>query len=331
MNIHSTRDRQRLDLRERIPLDRPLMVRIEPANVCNLSCSFCPTGDKALLKQFGRRPAIMDYGLFEKTIRDIREMGGVRKIYLYKDGEPLLHPRLGEMIRLAKSSGAASEIWTTTNGIFLENAKSLELVDAGLDLMRISVYGVSPENYRRISGADVDYEALVQKISFLFHHKKKMHVHVKLLDWGLSGEEKEKFMRDFRGVSDSIHIDGMMGWSRSGLKDFTMGTHPTRSPDGLMLTPKEVCPFPFYTLTVNSDGSVSVCCADWSHGTVVGDLGRESLSEIWAGSRLAEFRKMHLRKERRRHPVCGYCQYLAIPPDNLDPYADELLKKMGFD
>jgi radical SAM protein with 4Fe4S-binding SPASM domain len=331
VNIRSTREEARLELREEVPLAKPLMVRIDPSNTCNFRCAFCPTGDKTLLDKFGRKPAVMDWDFFSKITADIARWGGIPKIYLYKDGEPFLNKNLVKMIRRVKESGASGQVWTTTNGSFLSEPLSGELVDSGLDLIRISVYGVSSDDYQKISGIRFDYEKLVRETAFLYRRRKKLHLHVKLLDWGLLPEKKEKFVRDFHEISDSLHVDAMMGWSRSSLKDFTLGTHPMRSPDGLELTPKEVCPFPFYTLTVNSDGSVSVCCADWSHGTVVGDLRRESISEIWAGQRLAEFRKMHLRKERRRHPVCGDCQYLAIPPDCLDPYADELLKKMGFE
>ncbi len=119
-----------------------------------------------------------------------------------------------------------------------------------------------------------------------------------------------------------------MGWSNSGVKDFTLGTHPDTY-DGLPFTPKDVCPYPFYVLAVNADGSVSLCGNDWSQKTVVGDVNRESLSSIWEGEALYRFRRMMLEGRRRENQACGECYYLQIVPDNLDGHRAILLEKLA--
>jgi len=55
----TTENRTRLETV--IPLSTPYVIFIDPANVCNQKCSYCPTGHPDLLKGTYRKPAIMDW------------------------------------------------------------------------------------------------------------------------------------------------------------------------------------------------------------------------------------------------------------------------------
>jgi len=305
------------------------MIRIDPCNLCNFRCAFCPTGDHELLQSVGRPKGMMDYNLFCKIINDISAFDSkLKKLYLYKDGEPLLNKRLPDMIRYAKNSNVAEECWITTNGSFLNPKINCELIDAGLDLIRISIESVSNEGYQKVARVKLNYEKLKENIAHLYSNRKKCRIHVEIVDCGLLDLEREKFYRDFEEISTSIHIDSLMGWSMSNSKDFTLGTNPEKSPDGLSIIAKQVCTFPFYTLTINFDGSVSICCVDWSHSTIVGDLKRQSIKQIWEGEELFKFRKMHLQKQKVRNKACADCQYLDTLQDNIDDYSEVILEKL---
>ena len=96
----------RIDLKNRtrleiaIPLEVPFIIFVDPSDVCNFHCKFCPTGDIALMKQVGRSLKVMGIDLYKKIIDDICEFEKPLKVLrLYKDGEPLLNPRFVEMIK----------------------------------------------------------------------------------------------------------------------------------------------------------------------------------------------------------------------------------------
>lgn len=57
----TTENRTRLETV--IPLATPYVIFIDPANVCNQKCSYCPTGNPDLLKNTARKPMIMDWDL----------------------------------------------------------------------------------------------------------------------------------------------------------------------------------------------------------------------------------------------------------------------------
>ena len=182
--------------------------------------------------------------------------------------------------------------------------------------MRISVEHVHSSGYRAVTGCYDDYAGIVGNVTRLYTEKSKrssnLQVHVKLIDIGFTDEEKEKFFNDFGGIADEIYIDEVMGWSDSGRFDFTLGRSPEvgmtrRTP---IKTDRLVCSQPFYTLAVNFNGVVSVCCVDWTMNTVVGDCRTQSLHTIWNGPSLNQFRLMHLRGQREQNRACSNCQYV---------------------
>jgi len=63
-------------------------------------------------------------------------------------GEPLLHPRIFDMIRAAKTRGCLTSM--TSNGTALNERNSASLLDSGLDRLAISVDGVRPDTYNTI-------------------------------------------------------------------------------------------------------------------------------------------------------------------------------------
>lgn len=322
------RCKERLPLQEVIPLSTPLVVYIDPTNKCNFRCEFCPTADKMLLRKIGRPAATMNLDLFCKVVDDLKAFPQKLKLAsVYKDGEPLMNSQFPEMIRYLKDANVAERIWTKTNGSALCPELNQRLIDAGLDMICISVEAVSAEGYLSIAKARIDYDRFRANLADLYHRRNTCQIYIKIADSGLSKGEIEKFYADFQPISTQIAVEKLMGWSFSDIKDFTLGTHPGTY-DGLPLVAKTVCAYPFYVMAVNADGSVSLCGNDWAHGTVVGNVQEQSLQEIWHGDALYRFRKTMLENRRMDIAVCANCYYLQIVPDNIDPYSGMILQRL---
>jgi radical SAM protein with 4Fe4S-binding SPASM domain len=317
----------RQPLQDLIPLPAPFIVYIDPTTMCNFKCTFCPTGDPELLKLVGRPRATMSLDLFHKIVGDLKEFDRPMKmVSLYKDGEPLVNPHFSMMTQVLKNSGVAERIWTKTNGSLLTPARNRLLVQ-NLDMICISVEAISREGYRRIAKVDLDYDEFRANVRDLYEHRGNCEVYIKIADTGLSPEDVQAFYDDFGSMADYITVEKLMGWTNSGLKDFTLGTNPNTF-DGAPFTEKEVCAYPFYVMAVNADGRISVCSDDWSCQTIVGDVKKNTLKEIWNGEPLREFRRMHLNLERHKCAACANCYYLKIVPDNIDAYRLDLLRRL---
>lgn len=319
----------RTKLEEVIPIEVPFLVFLDPADICNFQCKFCPTGNRALIKKIKRNSGLMDFDLYKKIIDDLCELEKpIKVLRLYKDGEPLLNPKFADMVRYAKERGCALQVDTTTNGSLLNPKKNIELVEAGLDKIHISLEGLSDEFYKEFSGYKINFDKLVENIRHFYEHKRNCVVSIKTVGDNLSEEEKDRFFNIFGDITDHIFIEHVAPcWPK-----FEMSGVIPNSEVGIYgqeIKEVDVCPYIFYSLSINSDGKVSLCFLDWSRELIVGDVKTESFKNIWNGETLFNYRKMHLMKRRKDHPICAACGQLShCLPDDIDPFADMLLERL---
>jgi MoaA/NifB/PqqE/SkfB family radical SAM enzyme len=322
------------NLARRLPLSTPITIHIDPCNLCNFRCIFCPQGDLDLLKKVGRPKGFMDLELFKKAISDLAEFEDqVVVLSLYKDGEPLLNKNIAKMIQIAKEMKVAHIVDIATNGSLLNENMATAILNSRLDAITISVEQINSGGYKSITQVYSDYDSILRNVSYLYKLKNscssKINVKAKIILNLLSENEHKTFIKDFGPITDLVEINGLMGWSRSSLKDFTLGEKITTGIDGFspLAKARKTCSLPFTSMAINFDGAVSVCCNDWSHGLIVGDIKNEKLIDIWNGEKLYNVRMLHISGKREDLNVCNDCQYiLGMPPwTNLDNYQAQLI------
>lgn len=326
----------RIDLENRtrlekvIPLETPFIINIDPSDKCNFQCKFCPTGDRKLMQSIKQRNfGYMEYDLYKKIIEDICEFDSkIKVLRLYKDGEPLLNPNFSRMVKYAKSSGCCERVDTTTNGSLLNPERSLEIIDAGIDRINISVEGMNEAQYLNFSKYKINFDEYIKNIKFLYENKKQCEIIVKINGDMLTDKEKKQFYETFGDIADGVYIESVMQcWHDFEIKDLEVnnkvGIYRQK------LTTVDVCPYVFYSFSINSDGTASTCFLDWKHEMIIGNVKNESVKDIWNGQKLNEYRIKFLKKERRLMDICSNCGQLTHGmPDNIDLYADELLKRI---
>ncbi len=326
----------RIDLENRtkletvIPLSIPFIINVDPSDICNFQCKFCPTGDRALMKKTpGRNHGILDFKLYQKIVDDICEFETpIKVLRLYKDGEPFLNPRLAEMIAYGKEKGCAERIDTTTNATLLNPKKNIELIKAGLDRINISIEGINSQQYVEFSHGRVDFEKLVENIRHLYKNKKQCEIIVKINGDILSEDDKKQFYEIFGDIADGVFIEHIMAcWPEFDLKGVEVNQE--YGIYGQKIKEVMVCPYGFYSFSINSDGCASTCFLDWKRTLIIGDVKKQSVKEIWNGGPLREYQKMFLMKKRMAHPFCGNCGQMSHgQPDDIDGYAQVLLERM---
>ncbi len=123
----------------------PREIYFEVTNRCNLLCETCPRTFIEL-----EPPA-------DLTVERMREIGDsvptLDRIVLHGVGEPLLNPRLPEMIAYGVSRGA--RVVFNTNGTLLNERRGDAITAAGLNDLRVSLDAATPETFLRVRGADV--------------------------------------------------------------------------------------------------------------------------------------------------------------------------------
>lgn len=320
----------RTRLEEVIPLSTPMVLFVDPASTCNFRCKFCPTGNRQLIKETGRWQGLMDFSLYKKIIDDLKEFDMPLKVLrLYKEGEPLLNNRFADMVRYAKESGVVPYIDTTTNGYLLEPERIIPILDAGLDRINISIDGMSDEQFLDFTGVKVDFKKYVEGIQNLYEMKGDCEICVKIAGDFLTEDEKTLFYDTFGNYSDRIFIENVAPcWPEFNVEG-RLGVKITKGIYDQPVGDVNTCPYIFYSISVNSDGSVSLCFLDWARKLLIGDVRKQSLKEIWEGDALFQYQIEHLRGKRKENAVCGQCSQLShCLPDNIDPYVDALTKRL---
>lgn len=326
----------RIDLENRtkletvIPLETPFIIFIDPSDKCNFKCKFCPTGNIELMQNTsGRNFGSMDFNLYKKIIDDLKEFEGkVKVIRLYKDGEPLLNKHFPEMVEYAKKSNKVDRVDTTTNASLLNKDLSLQIINAGLDRINISIEGMNSQQYLDFSNAHVNFEKLVENIAFFYQNKKQCEMIIKINGDIISEKQKQEFYNIFGEIADGVNIESVMScWPEFELDGINVNME--RGIYGQEIKEVMVCPYVFYSMSINSTGIASACYLDWERKLIIGDITKESAKTIWNSNEMNNLRKLFLKKERKSHPICKNCGQLTHGmPDNIDDYADELLKRM---
>lgn len=311
------------------PLKTPFVLFVDPSSACNFSCTFCPTGDHALIKSIGRFQGGLQMEDFEKIVQDACEFEAPFKVLrLYKDGEPLVNKRLTQMIRLAKASGRFEKIDTTTNGALLTRQRSEDIIDSGIDLINISVDGLDAEQFRHFAKARVDFKEFVQNINYLYEIRGKCRIVIKTTNEIIGENRRQEFFDIFGDICDKIYIENTSPcWPNFDVEE-RMNIEITEGLYGNSIIEQTACPYIFYSISINSDMKVSACFVDWSRSLIVGDLRKSTLKEIWNSTEMNAHRLAHLSGRRKQHSTCGGCQQIShCGPDSIENELSQISNK----
>jgi radical SAM protein with 4Fe4S-binding SPASM domain len=319
---------QKTPLERVTPLRTPYSIHIDVCSICNFKCTFCFQKDEAAIAQKKLKRGLMEVSLFDKIVHDLAAFPDkIRKVKIGLHGEPTLHPGLTTMIRHLESHAVTDVIELFTNAALLKPELNVALIDSGVDRINISLEGLTREKYREVTGANVDMDDLQKNIQHLYGIRKECRLYIKLVDIGLTEDDKRKFYEMFGDCCDEIYIEHVVPqWAEIDAgKAGATGMYGQKIPRY-----KHVCPFLFMYMHFNYDGTVSGCTLDWAREVLIGDVARESAIEIWNGRKLKELQKLHLMKKRKSIPFCDTCQApMVCCLEDLDDYCEELLKKIS--
>ena len=122
----------------------PVCLYLEVTNRCNLLCETCPRTFETL-----EPPADMSWALFTRIVDQVPN---IARVVLHGVGEPMLVKDLPRMVRYLKDRG--TYVLFNTNGTLLQPKKFQQLIDTGLDELRVSLDAADRQSYARIRGKD---------------------------------------------------------------------------------------------------------------------------------------------------------------------------------
>src|SRR6202035_2928064 len=106
--------------------------------------------------------------LFTKIVDQVPD---VARVVLHGVGEPMLVKSLPRMIRYLKDRG--TYVLFNTNGTLLNPKKYAEIVDTGLDELRVSLDAADRETYAQVRGKDF-FNRIVRDVGKFIAYQKQM-------------------------------------------------------------------------------------------------------------------------------------------------------------
>ena len=275
----------------------PNKVFLEITNVCNLSCSFCH-GTR-------RTKRFIEVDEFRRAATEARGFG--EYLYFHLMGEPLLHPKLGELLDIADELGF--KVILTTNGTLLKRCRDLLLGKSALFKVSISLHSFEAND------READFENYLNDcFSFCRAAAKEGKIAVMRL-WNIGGAEELN-----RDIISRMHLyfdcDENTEWCEiySGYKIdekiFLEWGEKFDWPDadGEFCSDSHSCYGLRDQIGILSDGTVVPCCLDADGRVPLGNVFEAPLSEILSSPR-AEALKKSFETRQITEKLCQRCGY----------------------
>ena len=318
----------RKPLADRLPLEYPLSISVTTSNVCNLKCEFCAISNK----EHKRNKSFMEMDDFRLLIDSIVDSGWhLKQLVLVGLGEPLLNKNIVKFVKLAKLSKHIDKVHIVTNGTMLTHDVTDQLLEAGLDVLRVSINGLSDDDYIKYTGTKINFNDLVSNITYFYEQKSNQtKLYVKIMDYQIKGKEC-LFENTFSSISDVINIEYLTMDYKKITNELSI-----KGLKGFEKVVTQICPLPFYHIYCNADATISACCVAGPWYTppalIIGDLHVVKLSEIWNGSAFNKFLISMLTNGKEfANPICKKCKaYLSYiyPEDTLDGKTEVIVNRM---
>ncbi|WP_155593532.1 radical SAM/SPASM domain-containing protein [Lysinibacillus cavernae] len=279
-------------------------VYIEITSVCNLACSFCPPTARA--------KGLIKVEQFNKILDEIRPH--TKYIYLHVKGEPLLHPRIDQLLDAAYEKGFKVNI--TTNGTLIKKNREKILGKPALRQINFSLHSFDghegSENREKYLGDILDfvreskeYNTIISyrlwnlqkdQVSDIAARRNRETLDILENEYNLDFRIEEK-VEPGKGVKIAPHV-------------YLNQDHEFRWPS--LLEPEDegkgFCHALRSQAAILVDGTVVPCCLDGEGVINLGNVHEKSFSEIVEGERANNIVDGFSRREAVEE-LCRKCGY----------------------
>jgi radical SAM protein with 4Fe4S-binding SPASM domain len=281
----------------------PFFIWIEPTNSCNLKCAICSRNT------LSKKTGFMDINLYKNIIAQLKVINPL-VITLHLAGEPLLHPHLPEMVKMATDNGISTTF--STNGMILSEEISNRLMDSGLKSLRIDF---SPDKEKfEFARNGASWDKVYNNINRFLEIRKKRNSKFPVVkiqnirfSQGIDSEQMEmsKLKELFKSnpADEYFHFQ-THSWSGIFAKnEIKKPTYELSVKKGKF----HPCTHLWNSFVISYDGKVVPCCRDLNNELILGDIRKNTITEIWTNTNYQNLRNLHIKKEIDKIDLCSYC------------------------
>ena len=218
-----------------------------------------------------RKPEFMDERLFDKILMELKEMNYEGQFCMSINNEPLLDERLKTFVTKLRKKFPKNHVVIYTNGTMMTKEKLFFLLE-NMDEICI-------DNY------DPEYHT-IPKLKTLFTNY-----------WKKINQSKCKVTLLYQNPNSKMLNRGGQAPNNRVKEDSNIFTHP--------------CLRVFWEFNIVPNGDVIACCHDVNSRIVLGNVYKNTISEIWYGEKYKELRKLMLTNKRPSIEMCRVCDQIS--------------------
>ena len=276
---------------------RPEGIIIEPTNHCTNSCPICGSVQNSCRRSKG-------YMAWDLFTRIAEQTVAIRPalVFLYAQGESLMHRRIVDMVKELSKNDLDTEI--VTNGDLLTPHLVTSLYEAGLTNLTVSHPAATPENFARCRGKTYrseDEKRLFEALGYWEGQNRDLTIRSLVVPDLLYHhlDSLADFLERCFAVPavNRVDLHGYLPWPRHFCIDLmpTIFERPWRCELGLQ------------NLTVFWDGTVTPCSYDVNAELAIGHVDKTPLFELYNDKKMRMLRKRWHGDGRNWPELCKAC------------------------
>lgn len=266
-------------------------IYIEITNICNLKCKFCP--DTSRTKKF------MEASNFENVLKKIAPYTNL--ICLHVKGEPLLHPELEKILKIAENYNLKVNI--TTNGTLIKEKLNIVKEAKAIRQINFSLHSITQNdsfNKDYLYNIFTSVEQLQNIIiSFRLWNTKKLQdnsINKEIIEeiqkyYKIQNLDKILKQKSYFKLRENIFINQDLEFKWPNIK-------------GEPIIKEARCLALKEQIAILVDGTVVPCCLDNNGDIPLGNIFNESLEEIMSKEKTQNIKKNF----ENRNVICKLCK-----------------------
>ncbi|MBI4457060.1 MAG: radical SAM protein [Acidobacteria bacterium] len=270
----------------------PINLIIENTSKCNLYCPMCP-------RELGYLPPQdLSLELFKRTLDQLK--GKTELVIPWGAGEPLLNSDLYEMIRYAKTSGMHSVV--STNATLLNEERSHQLINSGLDILIIAFDGTTPEVYEKYRKGANFYRVRDNIVNFLEIKRRRNAQLFTIM-------QLVRMRENYHQISDYQKMWNLPGVDEIRVKEEEIGFPEMSVPGQAHKSRRRKNPCHLLWQgppAITVDGNMFPCCHSWQTKPL-GNIHHQGVKEIWNSPAMQRWRQAHISRDLTGFPDCQRC------------------------
>ena len=278
---------------------------------CNYTCQMCPQSNPGRGSNFTRKMKLTE---FNRILDEIVPKYGHPQINLEGSGEPTMAKDLPEYIKSVKKRNLKCFMYC--NGARLNGQFMRDVIDAGIDFVRVSVIGYNSEKYKKWMNID-NFNLILKNLNDMISYVKETKSHTQISTYHLItdnnkiDEEIELYKKNVINKVNSIgYIWKMHNWS-GNYKNINPRSANKRRSCGRPFAPE---------ITIRAGGkkgrsaAIVPCCQTLGppneEKSILGHMDKQSFEEIYNDTPYKTLRDAHEKEEFDKIDYCKNCDFL---------------------